>query len=232
MKRFQRFVVGDGGVGRSLDVLEKAMLRSDAWVVQPSGDAVGLSHLPMLVLEQVGFGAVEDAYRASDQACRVLMAIEAQSACLDTDELHGGVFQHRMKQSDSVAAPTDASDGIVRQPTNLVKKLGSGLDADDGFGSLRNLRLSARFDTFIAGSFTTYTTLQDDSIWTNSTLDQPFETFLLLFDSERPFRIVDAEDDKSDLTAKKADLLFRRSSEAEEFGHLFAEFQESLAEAI
>ena len=66
----------------------------------------------------------------------------------------------------------------------------------------------------------------------SSELDQPFETLLLLFDYERPFRIVDAEDDKSDLTAKKVDLLFRRSSEAEEFDQLFAEFQESLAEAI
>ena len=86
----------------------------------------------------------------------------------------------------------------------------AGLDADDGFGSLRNLRLSARFDTFIAGSFTTYTTLQDDSIWTNSTLDQPFETLVLFFNREKPFRIADGEEDESDVTAKAAGLLFRR----------------------
>ena len=63
-------------------------------------------------------------------------------------------------------------------------------------------------------------------------LEGPFETLLLLFDHERAFRIADGEDDESDLTAKAAGLLFRRLSEAEEFDHLFAEFQENLAEAI
>ena len=108
----------------------------------------------------------------------------------------------------------------------------ASFDADYGFGSLRNLGLSAGFDTFSASFFTTYTTHPDDSIRTTTTLDQPFETLLLLFDHEGPFRIVDAEDDESELTAKAAGLLFRRSGEAEEFEHLFAEFQKRLAEAI
>ena len=126
----------------------------------------------------------------------------------------------------------------------------TSLNADEEFGSLRNPGSSAGFglgraqssngsfslsggqDSFDTFGPTSFSTHQDATILTTTTLDKPFETLVLLFDHERHIRILDAEDGESDLTAKAARLVYRRATEAEEVDHLFAEFQESLAEAI
>src|SRR5438067_1542894 len=81
----QRFLIGDRDVLRAFDVLQPGVLGTDARVVQAGRDRVGLDDLAVLVLQQVGAVAVQDAREAGAQRRRMLAAVNALARRLDAD---------------------------------------------------------------------------------------------------------------------------------------------------
>ncbi len=81
--------IGVGGVGvfRAVLVTEPGVFGADGGVVESSRDGVGELDLAVIVLEEVGAGALEDAERAALEAGGVLFGEDAFAAGFDTD--HG-----------------------------------------------------------------------------------------------------------------------------------------------
>ena len=73
-ERLQRLLVGDSDVLRPLDVLQPGVLRADAGIVQAGGDAVRLLDHAVLVLQQIGLGAVQHADLAGGKGAGMLAA--------------------------------------------------------------------------------------------------------------------------------------------------------------
>src|SRR4051794_30869900 len=79
------FGVGDTGVGDALVVLPVAVFGADAGVVEAGGDAVDVGGLAVVVLEDVGECAVEDAGLALGEGGGVLAEGGAAAAGFDAD---------------------------------------------------------------------------------------------------------------------------------------------------
>ena len=79
----QRLVVGDRLDLDPADVLEPGLLRPDARIVEPGRDRVRLDHLAVLVLQQVGALAVQDAGPARGHRRGVLAGVDAVARGLD-----------------------------------------------------------------------------------------------------------------------------------------------------
>ena len=119
------------GVLHPAGVLEEGVLRTHRGIVQAGGDGVGLLDLAVLVLEDVGVGAVEDARGASRQRGAVLAGVEAQTARLDAHHAHARVVHELVEHADGVAAGAHAGDERVGQPALLGQDLPARLPADD-----------------------------------------------------------------------------------------------------
>ena len=92
---------------------------------------MGFDRLPVLVLQEVAQGAVEDAQRAGVQGgCRPAR-VHAGPSRLAADDPHGGVVEEGVEQADGVRSAADARDGDVGQPARQLEHLGAGLLPDD-----------------------------------------------------------------------------------------------------
>ncbi|CAM5639734.1 hypothetical protein SAURM35S_06328 [Streptomyces aurantiogriseus] len=126
-----RRVVGDGAVLAATAVAQVGVLGADARVVQTGRDRVRLGDLPLVVLEDVGPGAVQDAGVARGQGRRVLAGLDAVTRRLAADEAHVRVRDEGVEEADGVGAAADAGDGGVGQPARALQDLAARLDADD-----------------------------------------------------------------------------------------------------
>src|SRR3546814_13540067 len=88
------------------------MLGTDAGIVEPRRDAVRLGDLAVLVLEQIGLVAVENAGATAREAGGVL-AVEAFARGFDTDALDAGIVEEGMEQAGGVRAAADGGDQHV-----------------------------------------------------------------------------------------------------------------------
>src|SRR2546425_7706927 len=88
--------------------------------------------LPVVVLEEIRHGPVEDADRARGEARRMLAALDAEPARLDPDHLDLLVLEERREHADRVAAPAYARDEVVRELTFGLEDLFARLAAYDG----------------------------------------------------------------------------------------------------
>ena len=59
LKGVLRLVVGDRHILRPADIVEMGVFRSDARIIQPCGDGIHRSDLPVCILTEIGFHAVE-----------------------------------------------------------------------------------------------------------------------------------------------------------------------------
>src|SRR3546814_20677060 len=85
------------------------MLGTDAGIVEPRRDAVRLGDLAVLVLEQIGLVAVENAGATAREAGGVL-AVEAFARGFDTDDLDAGLVEEGMDKADGVPAAARSAD--------------------------------------------------------------------------------------------------------------------------
>lgn len=74
-----------------------------------------LGDLAVLVLEQIGAVAVQDAGRAAGQAGGMLAGLDAVPGGLDADHRHIGIVEERMEQPDRVRSAAHRGDQQVGQ---------------------------------------------------------------------------------------------------------------------
>jgi hypothetical protein len=86
------------------------VLRADAGVVEAGGDAVRLLHLAVLILEEIGAGAVQHAGAAGGEGGGVAAGVDAVAGRFDADDADVGVVDERREEADRVAAAADAGD--------------------------------------------------------------------------------------------------------------------------
>jgi hypothetical protein len=129
LERLERLGVGGRSVLDPAGLLEPRMLGADTRVVEPGTDRVRLGDLAVLVLQQVGLVAVEDAGEAAGEARRVLL-VEPVARRLDAEHLHLGIVEERVEQPDRVRAAADRRDQQVGQAAGAAEHLRARLGAD------------------------------------------------------------------------------------------------------
>lgn len=112
-------------------VPEVGVLGSDGGIIEAGGDGVGIEYLAVLVLQDKGAGALENAEAATVEAGRVFAGSEAPATGLYADEADGGVIEKGGEYSDGVAPATDARGDEVGQAAFLFEDLAASLDAND-----------------------------------------------------------------------------------------------------
>src|SRR5581483_10565955 len=115
-KRRERLAIGRAGEANYAGVAQVAELRSDAGVIEPRRDRVGLAHLAVAVLEKIALTAVKHTDFAAQNRRRVTAGGNPRACGLDTDHLDAVVANKGIKQPDQVAAAADARHEIIRQP--------------------------------------------------------------------------------------------------------------------
>src|SRR5207249_3476991 len=84
----ERLAVGARDIPYATAACERRVLRSDAWIVEPRRDRVGLADLAVLVLKDERARAVEHAHLSADDRRGVMPGLDALATRLDADELH------------------------------------------------------------------------------------------------------------------------------------------------
>jgi hypothetical protein len=126
------------------DVVQVAVLRSHARVVQPRADRVRLDRLPVVVLEQVGACAVQHAGAAAGDRRGVPAGAHAVAAGLQADEADAVVRHEGGEDADGVGAAAHAGQDGVRQPAEPLEQLPAGLVTDDPLEVADHLRERVR----------------------------------------------------------------------------------------
>lgn len=131
------------GVGRGhelgpLVVLPRAELRPHARVVQPGRHRVRVGDLAVLVLQDVGAHAVQDALGAAGERGRVSVGVQTVASGLDAEKLDRGVLGEGVEHAHGVGATADAGHDGVWELALELEHLGPSLVADDGLESADN----------------------------------------------------------------------------------------------
>lgn len=130
-ERVHRLGVGDLAVLGAAAVAQPRVLGADAGVVEARGDRVGFEGLAVVVLQQVGPHAVDDAEGAADQRRGVPAAGDAVAARLEPVQPDGRVGDEGVEGADRVGAAADAGDDGVREGPGQLDALPPRLDPDD-----------------------------------------------------------------------------------------------------
>ena len=123
------FLVGGAVIVNAAGFLEPAVLRADAGIVEAGADRMGFGDLAVLVLQQIGLVAVENAGAAASEA-RGMFLVEAMAGRLDAEHPDVRIVEKRMEQADGVGAAADCRDQQVGQAADAVQHLGAGFLAD------------------------------------------------------------------------------------------------------
>src|SRR5690606_29928842 len=115
LERFERLVIKDRHVFHAASVTQPGMLRANARIVQAGGDRVAVQDLAVVVLEQLGAVAVENAGAARVHGSAMLDAIETTAASFDADDLDVLVIEEWMEDANGVRSAADCSDDHVRK---------------------------------------------------------------------------------------------------------------------
>ena len=75
------------------------MFRADTGIVQPGGNRVGVDDLAVIILQQIGAVAVQDAGAAALEAGGVLVGVQAQPGGLDADQADILVIDEGVEQA-------------------------------------------------------------------------------------------------------------------------------------
>src|SRR5215472_2183699 len=78
------------------------------------------------------------------QRCCMLAGFKAGTAGLDPDQLHPGCTSEGVEYADGVAAPSDAGDNDVRQPSFLLEYLFACFCTDDRLKIAHHTRVRMR----------------------------------------------------------------------------------------
>ena len=130
-ERVDGLVVGDGHVSRASAVVQRGMLGPDARVVKAGGNGVHRCDLPVLILTEVAFHAMEDAEPPCGDRCGGFGRIGPATCGFAPDKLHRRVFDEVIERADGVAPAADAGEHGVGQAAFLLLQLVFDLAADD-----------------------------------------------------------------------------------------------------
>ncbi len=120
MKGLHRLLVGYCDVLGAPAVFQPGVLGSDAGIVEPGRDRVGLDDLAVLVLQQVGAVAVEHAGLARAQGRCVLAALQPVTRRFHPDQAHLLVRDVRVEDAHGIGAAADTGeDGVGLAPGEL-----------------------------------------------------------------------------------------------------------------
>ena len=120
------------------------MLRPDAGIVEPGRDRVRLHDLPVLVLQEVGAGAVQHPGLAAGDRGGVPAGLDPVSARLEADEAHRGVGYERREDADGIGAAADTSHQIIGQVPGLFQNLRPRFAPDHRLKILHHHRIRMR----------------------------------------------------------------------------------------
>src|SRR6476469_3812921 len=84
----ERLGVGCTNIFGPAAVLEMRMFWANRGIIEARGNRPGVGNLPVLVLQQIGFSAVEDARRSAQQGRAMLGPVEPAPRSLDPDQPH------------------------------------------------------------------------------------------------------------------------------------------------
>src|SRR5258708_20203552 len=90
LERFQHFVIGSIIVADAPDLVQIAMLRTYACVVEPGGNRVSALDLTVSVCQQIPLRTLNYTQPAALKASGMLSRQNTSSTCLDPD--HGDIF--------------------------------------------------------------------------------------------------------------------------------------------
>ncbi len=151
MERDQRLVVGDADIFGAAEVLQVRMLGAHAGVVEAGTDAVRLHDLAVLVLQQVGAVAVQNAGCAGRERCGVFTAGQALTRRLHADEARALERDVGVEQPHGVAAAAHAGNhrvglrtGWPAQFRDHLRHLLQALVADDALEVAHHRRIRVR----------------------------------------------------------------------------------------
>src|SRR5439155_768359 len=142
----ERLAVGARDIPYATAACERRVLRSDAWIVEPRRDRVGLADLAVLVLKDERARAVEHAHLSADDRRGVMPGLDALATRLDADELHRRVVDERAEDPDGIGSTADARDDDVWRPANRRSRLVLGLASDDRLEVADHRRIWIRSD--------------------------------------------------------------------------------------
>jgi hypothetical protein len=118
------------GVRRDPLVLQIGVLRTDARVVEPSRDRMGLHDLAIRVLQEVAEGTVQDAGLAEGERGAVPAELRTDPARLDTEQPHARRSDERGEDADRVRPAADARDHVLGVRADPFGVLGPRLVSD------------------------------------------------------------------------------------------------------
>ena len=96
------------------------MLRTNSGVVQTGRYAVCLCDLPVIILQDIGLRAVQNADPTCRQRGSVFAGCQPLPGRLDPDEPHVAVIYEWIEDADGIAAAADAGHHVVRQASGLI----------------------------------------------------------------------------------------------------------------
>ncbi|MBI3555027.1 MAG: hypothetical protein HY074_02035 [Deltaproteobacteria bacterium] len=143
-KSFQRLAIGGIAVFGAAQLAQQGMFRANRGVVQAGRDAVGLEHLPRLVLKKIGKRAVKYPGRATRETRGMLAAGNADAASFDAGHRDAGIIDERVKQADGIASAAHARNELIGQLARLFQNLPARLDADDRLKVAHDERIRVR----------------------------------------------------------------------------------------
>ena len=132
IERGHGFVVGHRSVFGSALIPQITVFGTDRGVVQPGGNRMSQINLSVVTLEQIGHGALQDAWLSSGKTCGMLSTLHPQAAGFDANHLHVLVPDERMEESHGIAATADAGNEVIRQPAFCRQDLSPSFTSDDG----------------------------------------------------------------------------------------------------
>ena len=141
LEGLQRFRVRRRHVFRAPCILEPGVLRPDSGVVEAGGDGMRVGNLAVLVLEQIGAVAMQNARRAAGEGSRMLPALQPVARRFHPDNADIRVVEEGVEQANGVRPAADAGDHRVRQPALGLRDLRAHLVADDALEVPHHLRI-------------------------------------------------------------------------------------------
>ena len=144
LEHFHRLIIRRGDVFGALGIVQEGVFRADAGIVQTGGDGMSVDDLPVIILQEIGLVAVEDARLAAFQRGGVLTGFDAVAGRLDADQAHFLILDEGMEEAHRIGPTTDTGDAGIGQAAQAFLHLGAGFAADDGLEIADHGRIGVR----------------------------------------------------------------------------------------
>src|SRR6266403_2257446 len=142
--------IGDGGIFCPALISQPGVLGTDRWIVETCGNGMRGGDLPVVRLQDVSVGALQNARSRSgeplrrSETCRVFAQFVAAATSFDAYHLHGLVFQEFVEEAHGVRAAANAGEKMRGQTLFRGKDLCAGLAPNAGMKIAHHRRIRMR----------------------------------------------------------------------------------------